>query len=202
MKTRACGWLRSVPIVALILSLCGCGYQFQGGGVVLPPDVTKIYIPLAQNNSSEAGLAAVVTEALREQFERYGALTVVDEIGDADAVLTARILRVKQGSRTSTSRTDSVQQYDITVSIAGELRRVTGQVLWSNAGMTITGSSAATSGAVVTSSAPFAGSGLSSADLAGLNANEVSRGSRQAVLENLADQAARRIYNDAVAPDF
>jgi len=57
-------------------------------------------------------------------------------------------------------------------------------------------------GSVVTSSADFAGSGLSSADISGLGNRELARGQEQEALSDLADLAARRIYDDAVAPDF
>ena len=91
-------------VVGLISILClfgGCGYTFHGGGSVLPPDVTKVMIPMVENNSTEPGLGAIVTEALRDQFERFGALSVVDSYGEADAVLDAKILEIKNNYTTT-----------------------------------------------------------------------------------------------------
>ena len=188
--------------VFLLAGLLGCGYKLQGGGSILPPDVKKIYVPMVDNFSTEAGFSNVVTEALRDRFERYGVLTVVEDAGSADAVLKAKILKVHRGTRSVTSRTDTALELDTSVTLAGELRRAGGQVLWSNPRIVVSKAYGTTSGSVVTSSADFASGSIGASDLTGLSSREVQRGQEQEALEKLADQAARIIYDQAVSPDF
>lgn len=192
-------------VVGLISILClfgGCGYTFHGGGSVLPPDVTKVMIPMVENNSTEPGLGAIVTEALRDQFERFGALSVVDSYGEADAVLDAKILEINRATRAVTSNTDTALQYNTTLTLAAELRRVSGPVLWRNPNVAAMKSFGTTSNAVVTSSVDFASGSLGGSDLASLDDREVGRGQEREALMVLAEDIARIIYYEAVAPDF
>lgn len=192
--------LFSVLVIAGMLS--SCGYTFQGSGSVLPADVKVIAIPLVQNASTESGLTTIFTEALRDRFERYGVVSVVDDANEADAVLRARILKVSRNQRTSTSRTDTELQLDTVLTLAAELRRVTGPVLWRDNNISVSKAFGTTSGVVVTSSPDFASGSLGSSDLGALENRELSRGQEQEALRDLAEQAAVQIYDSAVAPDF
>ncbi len=169
---------------------------------MLPPDVKVIAIPLVQNASTESGLTTMVTEALRDRFERFGVVTVVDDAASADAILRARILKVSRDQRTSTSKTDTELQLDTTMTLAAELRRVTGPVLWRDNSISVSKEFGTTSGVVVTTSPDFASGLLGSSDLNSLEDREVSRGQEQAALRSLAEEVASQIYDAAVAPDF
>lgn len=194
--------LKTVAICAVVLLVSGCGYEFQGSGSVLPADVKRVYIPIAENNSTEPALALLVTEAVRDRFERFGVVSIVDEQKDADAILQAKVLKVKHDTNTVSGRADTALQQNTTLSLAAELRRVSGPVLWRNPNLSVTKVFGSTAGSVVTTSADFAGSGLSSSDIGSLDSRELARGQEQQALSDLADLAARRIYDDAVAPDF
>jgi outer membrane lipopolysaccharide assembly protein LptE/RlpB len=189
-------------MVTVIGLLAGCGYQFQGTGSVLPPDVKKVYIPLAENSTTDAQLTPMITEAIRDRFDQYGAVEVVDNLNDADAVLRTRILKVKRNTASVTSNTDIALQFDVTLTLAAELRRVTGPVLWRNTSLSVTKSIGATSNSVVTTSADFATSLLNASDVQNLGSREVTRNQEQTALNALAGEAARQIYDAAVAPDF
>lgn len=189
-------------IFGILASFNACGYSFQGSGSILPTDVKRIAIPNVQNGSTESGLGTTVTEALREQFERYGAVSVVEDAAEADAVLKAKIIKVAKESRTSSSRTDTALQFDTVMTLAAELRRNNGAVLWQDNNISVSRAFGSTSGVVVTSSSDFAAGSIGSADLGSLDDRDVSRGQEQDALQVLAEQAARQIYDDAVAPDF
>ncbi|MBX7145597.1 MAG: hypothetical protein K1X79_14190 [Oligoflexia bacterium] len=189
-------------LLTLMGILSGCGYTFQGGGSVLPSDIKRISIPQVQNNTTESGLSSVMTEALRDQFERFGVLTVVDDASEADAVLRAKIVRVNRESRTGTSRTDTALQFDTVLTIAAELQKVSGAMLWRDNSISVSRAFGTTSGSVVTSSSDFASGGLSASDLGALENREIARGQEQEALQMLAEQAARQVYDEAVAPDF
>lgn len=189
-------------VVLICLSLIGCGYTLEGGESVLPPDVKNIYIPLVENNTAESGLSNTVTEALRDRFDRYGVLFVVNNRSQADAELQARIVSVKRNTRTSSSNTDTSLQVDSTLKLAAELRRITGPLLWQNKNISVSRSFGTASNVVVTSSVDFAQGSLSASDLTALDSRELARGQEQAVWERLAEEAAKQIYTKAVLPDF
>lgn len=186
----------------LILSLSACGYTFQGSGSILPPEVKKIYIPVVENQSTETGYSIVLTEALRDEFERYGVLTVVESAREADAVLNATIKSVKNDTAGVTSKTDTALQYSTVVTLGAELRRSNGRLLWRDPALRVSKIIGAVGDTVVTSSADFASGGLNAADIQALGTREVSRGQQQEALEDLAVKVAQQVYSDAVAPDF
>lgn len=194
--------MRIILFTLLSLICASCGYTFQGSGSILPPDVQKINIPLAENLTSQPGVSLQLTEALRDRFERYGVVVVVDTLGEADAVLNTKVLDINQEARTVTANTEQALQYETVMTIAAELRRTSGPVLWRNPKLMVSKDFGSTSDVVVTSSSDFASNSLSARDLGALDSREVSRGQEQQALEDLAEQAAQNIYNEAVAPDF
>lgn len=185
-----------------LLMATGCGYSFQGSATSLPPSVKKVYIAPVVNSSTDARLAGLLTDCLRDRFDRGGAVSVVDTLTSSDAVLSVKLKGVVSGATTSTSTTNQALQVNNSMTLSGDLRRANGQVLWSVPAMTVTRGSAATRGAVVTSSAEFASSGLAASDVVGLNDREVARSQQGAALSSLVELAARRIYEEAVAPNF
>jgi hypothetical protein len=192
----------SVLWIGIILVSTGCGYTFRGSESALPPDVRKIYIPQVENNSTKLGLSTIVTEAIKDEFDSYGTVTVVDSQNEADAVLKVRILSVLENTGSTRSGSNTALQMQTTMNIAGELRRVTGPVLWRDGTIQATQTFGADSSVVVTSSLDFAGGPSGAGDLAGLSSREVSRGQEANALATLAANAARQLYDKAVAPDF
>lgn len=190
-----------VSLFSVFTALSACGYALQGGGTVLPPDVKNIYIPKVENESTELGLADLVTDALRDQFDSFGAVTVVDKQSQADAVLRVRIVSLIQSVDTVSS-TNTANQMDSTLVLAGELRRVTGKVLWRDSQIRVSKNFATNSSTVVTSSPDFASGSISTSDLSGLNQRELARGQQQQALLTMTSDAARMVYDKAVAPDF
>lgn len=189
-------------LVALLLVASGCGYTFRGSGSVLPADVKSIYIPNVENGSTELGLGDVVTEALREEFDSYGTVSVVERQSEADAILKVRITDVKRTTSTVRANSNTALQMDTTMNLAGELRRSTGQVLWRDNQIRVTKGYGADKSVVVATSPDFASGSISRSDLSSLSTREISRGQEQNALNALAVEGARLVYDKAVAPDF
>jgi outer membrane lipopolysaccharide assembly protein LptE/RlpB len=194
--------LRFFTVTLLFGCLSGCGYAFSGAGTILPPDVKNIYIPPVENNSTELGLSNTVTEALREQFESYGVVSIVERQSEADAVLTAKVMQVQRNTRTTSSNSDTARQLETTLLLSAELRRVTGPTLWRDDKISISRAFASDANVVVTSSSDFATGSISGSDLANLSVRDVARGQEAGALTAVAQEAARQIYDAAVAPDF
>jgi outer membrane lipopolysaccharide assembly protein LptE/RlpB len=196
---------RNIPsLIVLIVAvlMTGCGYTFRGSGSALPPDVKAIYIPQVDNNSTKLGLATVLTDAVRDEFDSYGTVSVVDNQNEADAVLKVTIVDVKETTSAVRANTNTSLQMQTTMFLTAELRRVTGAVLWRDTQIRVTQTFGADSSVVVTSSAAFAGGSISSGDLSGLSSREISRGQEASALNSLSETAARQMYDKAIAPDF
>jgi outer membrane lipopolysaccharide assembly protein LptE/RlpB len=200
MKVRVFISAVAVFITGTILS--GCGYTFQGTGSVLPQDVKKIYIPTVDNQTAENRFTNLMTESLRERFERFGVVSVVETASEADAILNVEVKSISREARSVTSGTDTVLQYDARAVLWGEMRRKNGAVLWRNPRISVVKGFGTTTNTVVTTSADFAQSGIDTNTLAALSDSELNRGQEQEALIGLAEDAARFIYDDSVAPDF
>ncbi len=193
---------RTFCLLLLTVCLSACGYTFRGSGSVLPPDVKAIYVPLAENNSTKLGLAEVVTEAMQEEFDSYGAVMVVERQSDADAILKVTITNVAETTSTVNASSNTAVQMDTTMYLVAELRRVTGPVLWRDAALSVTKSFGTNASVVVETSPDFASGSISSSDLSSLSTREISRGQEAGALMALSQDAARIVYTKAVAPDF
>jgi outer membrane lipopolysaccharide assembly protein LptE/RlpB len=194
--------LTVVAVALVTLMSTGCGYTLRGSGSVLPADVKNVYIPRVENGSTELGLADVVTDALRDEFDSYGTVSVVEKQGEADAILKVRIIDVKSTTSTVNAATNTSLQMDTTMLLGGELRRTTGQILWRDNNLKVTKEYAANQSVVVTTSPDFASGSISASDLASLSSRDISRGQEAQALNDLATNAARMIYDKSVAPDF
>lgn len=193
-------FFQKFPILVLSLLVVSCGYNFQGSGSILPADVKTVEIPLAINDTVRIGIGEYLTEQLRTRFDQYGAVKVVDR--DGDAILKSRITKVQRSTSGVSSKTDIALEGYLTVTLSAELRKKTGQLLWRRTDMEITENFAEVSDTVITSGSDFASGSIDTNTLSGLTEREVSRGQQEQTLETLLDEAARRIYLDAVAPDF
>lgn len=193
---------RALLIVGLLSMLSACGYGFQGGGSVLPPDIKTVAIPRAENDTTYNGVDLQFTEALRSSFERYGVVNVVDREDRADAILDSRIVSIQTRTGSVTGRTDIELEQELIMTISASLKRRSGQLLWRDPQLMVRQSVASTSDVVVTSSSDFATGGIGAGTLGGLGSRELSRGQQDEALEDLVEEAARRVYLDAVAADF
>lgn len=203
-------YLRSIMknfiLTGLLLLTTSCGYHFQGGGSILPPEIKTIAIPVAENNTTELSMGERFTEALRSRFDRYGVVKIVDDETAADAVLVAKVVDLDSKVSSVTSNTDIETENDLVLTVAVELKKKNGQLLYKNSNLSISDNVAGVKDLVVTSSSDFAQGDLGSGALSDLGSNagdrEVQRGQEDQIVEVLLEEAARRIYLDAVAADF
>ena len=194
--------IRALALTVLVLAATGCGYQFSGSGSVLPQDVKTVAILPVENQTTESGVGPEFTEDLHSEFERYGVVKLVDSAHEADATLKTKVKSVDSTVRNTTGATDIGVDQNIVLKIACELRRKTGQVLWRNDDLKVTSAYAGVGGAVVTTSSAFVSGDIASSTLGSLGSREVSRGQMRQALDDMIEEAARQIYQDAVAADF
>jgi outer membrane lipopolysaccharide assembly protein LptE/RlpB len=104
-----------VPALALALPilLVGCGYQFvryqNTGG-----EAQQIAVVTLQNDSQEAGVELLVSEALRHEILQRGGLELVSDPEAADFRLRGRVLPVRTRSRSFTGSV-LAREYELTL---------------------------------------------------------------------------------------
>ena len=105
---------RRVLLLALLL-LAGCAYSFPGKGA-LPGDVSRLYVPLFKNATSEPLLENILAGRLTEVLARNENLTLVEQTEQADAVLEGTI-RSYRSRALSYSQNDDISEYRSTMSV-------------------------------------------------------------------------------------
>ena len=195
---RAC---QLTAVLSTTIYLSACGYTFQGSTTSLPPNVRTIYIAPIENKTTESKITVALQEAIREQFERYGVVQTTDQQIGSDATLEVSVLEMKRNTRTANSN-DTALSYDTSLEISGSLKRSNGSILWKDDSFDVSSSYASSSSTLVTSSAEFNEGLLGVQDAKGLSTRSLARNQEQAAVETLTTNVAKKIYDDAIAPEF
>ncbi len=120
---RLAGTLAGLAVLAA-LALPGCGYQLVSYRGALG-DVRRVSIQSLRNDSMAAGYGAVVTDALLKEFQRRGALQVVDDPAQADLVIGGRVAQMYVGARSFSSVVLALE-YQVTVTLALDITKQDG----------------------------------------------------------------------------
>ena len=96
----------------MIINSMGCVYSFGGS---IPSDVTKVAIPLFDDNTSFPGLRDNLTNLVIDAFIANNILRVVNE-SDADLLITGTILSIRQQAAIITTG-EEVDQFDVYVNV-------------------------------------------------------------------------------------
>jgi hypothetical protein len=105
-------------LAAFLLPACGYRPVRYGGGL---GDVRTLAIATLRNDSYEPGVEYVVSEALRREFLRRGAVRLLDDPGRADLVLSGRVQDVSvRGASFSSVLLALEYQLEIDLELAAE----------------------------------------------------------------------------------
>lgn len=116
MRLRSEVWF--VLLLALPIISAGCGYRFvhyQRAG----DESRRISVVTLQNDSQEAGVELLVSQALRHEILRRGGLELVSDPQNAHFALRGRVLPVQTRSRSFTGAV-LAREYEVTLRL--ELR--------------------------------------------------------------------------------
>lgn len=129
MMILGCKW--TVIGVLLTAVVTACGYHFAGGGRY-PAGVTRIFIPMMENRSTETGVERMFTNDLIYEFTRSRKESLAKDRSTADGILAGTIvsLSVQNISRSSVSR---AKERRVTGTLNLRLESPEGRVLWKSA---------------------------------------------------------------------
>jgi len=130
----------------LLLNLQSCGYYLRGSDrpFFKSNNIQRIYVSPVQNNSYKAGVEITLYNALRKRFAQGGYVRVVDEPGQADAIILATVNEAVYAPLAVTTADKiasdgfvqgprSVQiasSYQVTLTASFSLKRSDGSSLW------------------------------------------------------------------------
>ncbi len=119
------------------LQLFGCGYALVGRGSNLPPDIRSIYVEPLENATTRTQVEQILTQAIADEMVTRRRFNVVNNEGQADAILRGKVLSF--AVRPLTFDSDGLaNNFEIMITADMKFQRVPknledqGEVLWSN----------------------------------------------------------------------
>jgi hypothetical protein len=177
-----------------LISIVGCGYQFSGRSETFPKDVRTVYVETFLNRTRDVGIEHEMTSALRGELYRRGQLQVVDQIEQADAILTG-VVRGFDNRVTSVNRRDEVLQYESTMSVDVTFRRrEPNEILWRGQGIQLTTLHSGSRAAVVTTSSEFRTGTLNASDVRRMTDIQLTETENRQAREELIEGFARELH--------
>ncbi len=82
----------TVLLTALALFLGGCGYTLVGRASNLPEDIKTIYVEPLENSTARSQVEQILTRAISDELLTRRRFEVVNNAGEADAVLSGNVL--------------------------------------------------------------------------------------------------------------
>jgi Lipopolysaccharide-assembly len=172
---------------------CGCGYQFVGESSLLPKDARTIYVEPFINRSRDVGIEKELTTATRGEFYRRGELRVVDNINEADVILSG-VIRSLDSTVATVNREDEVLQYDAVMILDVTVRRrEPDEILWRGQGVRLNQVYGGSRAAVVTTSSEFRTGTLNISDVRRMTDIQLTESEHRTVRAQLMEQFAREL---------
>jgi len=175
---------------AALFAMFGCGYQLSGDSTFLPKDIRTIYIEPFINRSRDVGVDKEISTALRGEFYRRGPLRVVDEMEQADAILTGLVASLESHAA-SVNRFAEVLQYESVMVVDVTLRRrQPDQIIWQHPGFRLSQFYYSERGAVVSTSSAFQTGTINSSAVRQLTDIQLTEGENRQTRTQLIEQFA------------
>ena len=117
----------TILLIGLLPVLWGCSYRFSGTGS-LPSGVTRIYVSVIENKTSEAGIEKYITDDLINEFilRRKDVLSRQEE---AEGILSGSIDSIQDTTIAHSSQSKSTQRRVI-LGITLKLVDQKGRIIW------------------------------------------------------------------------
>jgi hypothetical protein len=177
----------------VLCSVFGCGYQFTGDSTFLPKDIHTIYIEPFFNLSRDVGVEKELATALKGAFYRRGPLRVVDEMEQADAILTG-VVRASESHSTSVNRFAEVLQFEAVLTVDVTLRRrQPDQMIWQAPNLRLSQIYNGQRGAVVSTSSAFQTGTINSSEVRQLTDIQFTEGENSRTRSQLMEQFANEL---------
>jgi outer membrane lipopolysaccharide assembly protein LptE/RlpB len=119
-----------------MILLAGCGYQMVGKETHVPPGLNSVAIPTFKNLTFEPGIEVQFTQGFLREFIQDRRVKVVGR-SEADSILEGVIKSFNIYS-VSYDRSGLVLEYQSDVMLDLTLKKKTGEIVWTEKGLTET----------------------------------------------------------------
>ena len=186
--------LGKIALLVLCVTPGGCGYQFGGGGNLLPKDAQTIYVEPFINRTREVGIDKELTTAIRGEMYRNGRLRLVDQAEQADLILSG-VVRSLVNQTLSINRFDEVLQMESHMVLDVNLRRrEPNETLWRGPELRLSQVYAGSRAAVVTTSSEFRTGTLNTSDVRRMTDIQLTESQQSGAREQLMARFAQELY--------
>jgi hypothetical protein len=187
-----------LTVVLLVLTglalSSGCGYQFAADSSVLPKDARTIFIEPFVNRSRDVGLEKELATAMRGEFYRRGPLRVVDQLDQADLIVSG-VIRPFENAVASVNTNDEVLQYSTIMIVDMALRqRESNATLWRADAIRLNEYYAGSRAAVVPTSSEFRTGTLNTSDVRRFTDIQLTEVERNYTRNQLMERFAKELY--------
>lgn len=167
-------------VLAVLLTLPGCGYSLAGRGSFLPPSIKIVGVPMFVNNTSVFDVEKRITEKVRSEFIGRGKYKVEPGTTGVDAILLGEISSITLAP-TGFTEERLASRYILTVTAKIEFKDVKAdKVLWSNPSLQFREEYDVTNSTISTDASAFFGQDVQTLDRLAL---EFARTIVSAILE-------------------
>ena len=146
------------------------------------------------SRSRDVGIDKELTSALRSEFYRKGQLKVVDQLDQADAIVSG-VIRSLDSHVASVNRKDEVLQWEsVMILDVSVRRREPNEILWRAQGTRLTQIYSGSRAGVVTTSSEFHTGTLSAEDIRHMTDIQLTESDKQRVREQLIEGFAQQLH--------
>jgi hypothetical protein len=146
------------------------------------------------NRTRDVGIGAEITTALRGELYRRGELQLVDQPGEADAILSG-VVRSFDSLTASVNQNAEVLQFEATLIVDTTFRRrEPSEILWRGQGIRLSEVYAGERAAVVTTSSKFQNQTLNTTDVRRLTDIQLTETESRRMREELMERFARELH--------
>lgn len=180
--------------ILFVLGGMGCGYHFSGRGDGFPKDIRTVFVEPLVNRSRDIGVESEMTSALRSEFHQRGQLRVVDQVEQADAILSG-VVRSLDSRVVSVNREDEVLQFEMALVLDMSFRRRNpDEIVWRTQGTRLAEVYSGSRGAVVITSSAFKSGTLNPGDVSRFTDIQLTETLKREAREKLTVRAARELH--------
>lgn len=178
----------------MILGAIGCGYHFAGQSPLFSKDIRRIYVEPFITRTRDVGIEQELTSALRSEFYRRGELKLVDQLDQADAIVSG-VIRSLDSRVASVNRKDEVLQWESVMVLDVSLRRrEPNEILWRGPGTRLTQIFSGSRAAVVTTSSEFRTGTVNPLDIRRMTDIQLTQSEAQRARAELVEGFAQQLH--------
>ncbi len=190
-----------IPVSIALMVLAGCGYELIGTHLKAPGGIRTVSVGEFQNRSREFGLDKQLAFAFEREFYQRGTLTVMEDSGGGEGVITGTIHQFKTRP-VAFDKDDEALQYEAELTLdVVLLRQSDGAVLWRGLQLQAIEEYSVSPETVVPSSSQFQRGTLDFDDLEQLTDIQLAETEKRLAIERLVGSIVRDVH-DRILDDF